>query len=232
MVDRREAQYTSPAWAQCPFPGTNDATADTRGSRGVLMGDRFLVREAIRHTNKGGVYRAVDTRSDAEVIIKEARPHVAEDGLGRDVRVLLRAEARALERLAPLAVAPRPLALFEQSQHLFLAEDLVAGVSLRQWVTDRMHQDGIHRDVSEALAMVDRLVRLMDKAHQVGFIIRDFNPNNIMVLPDGQLRFIDLELAVMEGEWEAEPITVGGTPGFRTSRAAAGSTPSFQRRLL
>ncbi|NIB31265.1 hypothetical protein HBB16_05170 [Pseudonocardia sp. MCCB 268] len=36
------------------------------GGGGVLIGERFLAREAIRHTNKGGVYRVVDTRSGAE----------------------------------------------------------------------------------------------------------------------------------------------------------------------
>ncbi len=229
VVDRREAQYAPPAWAECPFPppegdgssgqtshtsGTNGTASGTNGhGRGVLVGDRFVVREAIRHTNKGGVYRAVDTRSGADAIIKEARPHVAADRTGRDTRDLLRTEARALEEFEPLAVAPRLLALFEQSSHLFLAEELVPGVPLQQWVSDRMRDRGIRRDAAEVLEISERLVELLDVAHQAGFIIRDFNPNNVMVLPDGALRFIDLELAVAEGEQEELPTRLG-TPGF------------------
>ncbi len=234
VEDRRDAQYSPPTWAQCPFPraegngasGRTNGTSGTNGnSGGVLVGDRFLVREAIRHTNKGGVYRAVDTHSGADVIIKEARPHVAADKTGRDTRDLLRAEASALERFRPLAVAPRLLALFEQSRHLFLAEDFVPGVSLQQWVADRMHDRGIRRDVTEILEMVDRLVELMDVAHQAGFIIRDFNPNNVMVRPDGELRFIDLELAVTEGQHEAEPTRLG-TPGFGAPEQLQGGAPA------
>jgi hypothetical protein len=74
--------------------------------------------------NKGGVYRAVDTRTGAEAILKEARPHVAVGESGQDVRDLLRPKARALEAVAPSGLAPRPLALFEQAGHLFIAEEL------------------------------------------------------------------------------------------------------------
>lgn len=241
VEDRRIAQYTPPAWAQCPFPegdgasgrtteasGANGGASGTNGDgAGVPIGDRFLAREAIRHTNKGGVYRAVDTHSGADVIIKEARPHVAADRHGRDTRDLLRAEAGALEEFEPLDVAPRLLALFEHSGHLFLAEDLVPGVPLREWVSERMHERGIRRDLAAVLEMADRLVDLLQIAHSAGFIIRDFNPNNIMVLPDGQLRFIDLELAVKAAEQQEEP-TGMGTPGFGAPEQLAGAPPAVE----
>jgi hypothetical protein len=240
VPDRRDARYAPPAWAQCPFPqpggnGTSARTAATPGTtraaganghgNGVLVGDRFLVREAIRHTNKGGVYRAVDTRSGAEAIIKEARPHVAADRTGRDTRDLLRAEARALEQFEPLAVAPRLLALFEQSSHLFLAEELVAGVPLRQWVTDVMRERGSRREVATVLPIVERLVELLEVAHKAGFIIRDFNPNNVMVRPDGRLRFIDLELAVLPGDRDEVPARLG-TPGFAAPEQMRAAAPA------
>jgi len=123
VEDRRVGQYSPPSWARCPFPDTAGGTASsTKRDGGVLVGERFLVREAIRHVNKGGVYRAVDTLTGADVIIKEARPHVAADPTGKDVRDLLRAEARALEKAGPFGASPRMLMLFEQSEHLFLAE--------------------------------------------------------------------------------------------------------------
>ncbi|MGH8903338.1 MAG: class IV lanthionine synthetase LanL [Egibacteraceae bacterium] len=229
VEDRRVGQYLPPAWAPCPFPGAEgNGVSDTNGGgRGVLVGDRFLAREAIRHVNKGSVYRAVDTQTGADVIIKEARPHVAADDTGKDVRDLLRAEARALEKIGPLGVAPRLLMLFEQSQHLFLAEDLVPGVPLRQWVLDRIRDAGWRRHVPEALEMADRLVELMDVAHQAGLILRDFNPNNIMVLPDGQLRLIDLELTVVAGEQE-EKLTGAGTPGYGAPEQLEGEPPAVE----
>jgi tRNA A-37 threonylcarbamoyl transferase component Bud32 len=229
VEDRRVGQYVPPAWAPCPFPNViGNSTSDTNsGGQGVLLGDRFLVREAIRHLNKGGVYRAVDTQSGADVVIKEARPHVAADETGKDVRDRLRAEARALEKVWPLGVAPRPVMLFEQSQHLFLAEELIPGVPLRQWVPDRIREGGWRRHVPTGLEMAGRLVALMDVIHQASLILRDFNPNNIMVLPDGQLRLIDLELAVMAGEQE-EKLIRAGTPGYSAPEQLQGSSPAVE----
>jgi Lanthionine synthetase C-like protein/Protein kinase domain len=214
VEDRRVGQYLPPAWARCPFPDPVVAVVSgvSDGKGGVLVADRFLVREAIRHVNKGGVYRAVDSETGADVIIKEARPHVAADDTGKDVRDLLRAEARALEKMESFGVAPRMLMLFEHNEHLFLAEELVPGLSLREWVLDRLRHSGWRRHVPGAWEMAQRLVELMDVAHSAGLILRDFTPNNIMVRPDGQLRLIDLELAVLSEK--QEELMGAGTPGY------------------
>lgn len=228
VEDRRVGQYLPPAWARCPFPEpAGKAVPSTNsGAGGVLIGDHFLVREAIRHVNKGGVYRAVDTRTGADVILKEARPHVGADDTGKDVRDLLRAEARALQKIGPLDAAPRMLMLFEESQHLFLAEELIPGLSLREWVLDRIRHGGWRRHVPGTLEMGDRLIELMEVAHRAGLIVRDFNPNNIMVLPDGQLRLIDLELAVLSEE--QEELLGAGTPGYSAPEQMAGGPPTVE----
>jgi tRNA A-37 threonylcarbamoyl transferase component Bud32 len=235
----------APSWAQCPFPVSNQIVTDDRVNehRGkeapgaptdgtsVLIGNRFLIRAAIRHANKGGVYRAVDTASGADVVIKEARPHVGTDLTGKDVRDLLRAEARALELVRPVGVAPRLLELFEQAGHLFLAEELVPGVSLYQWVAEGLRNGAWSRGVPEALDMAGRLVELMDVAHQAGLIIGDFNPNNIMVRPDGGLSIVDLELAVQVGE-QSEESCRAATPGFSAPEQMDGVRPTIEADLF
>jgi tRNA A-37 threonylcarbamoyl transferase component Bud32 len=228
VEDKRVAQYLPPAWAPCPFPapGQDHAAAGQRGEGGGLLKGRFLVREAIRHANKGGVYRAVDTHTGNDVVIKEARPHVAVDAAGRDVRDFLRAEAHALERSGDIGVAPRLVMLFEQGRHLFLAEELIPGVPLRRWVPDRLRDGGWRRRIPEAMEMVGRVVELMDMAHRGGLILRDFNPNNIMVRPDGELRLVDLELAVLAGEPD-EPVHVG-TVGYGAPEQLDGALPTVE----
>jgi tRNA A-37 threonylcarbamoyl transferase component Bud32 len=227
VEDRRVGQYTPPAWARCPFPDSAGKAVSAVNSTkdGLLIGDRFLVREAIRHVNKGSIYRAVDAHTGADVIIKEARPHVAADDTGKDVRDLLRAEARALEKLGPVGAAPRMLKLFEYNEHLFLAEDLVPGVSLREWVLDRIRRSGWRRQIPGALEMVDRLIELMSVAHRVGLVLRDFTPNNIMVRPDGELKLIDLELTVVPGEQE---LMGAGTPGYGAPEQMEGGPAAFE----
>lgn len=231
VEDHRIGRYAPPEWVSCPFPepvapGNGEGNGQESASeRGVLVGGRFLAREAIRQTNRGGIYRAVDTMTGADVVIKEARPHVGADAAGHDERDRLRTEAGALRHLAPLGIAPRLVSVFEQAQHLFLTEELVPGVALRQWVPDRIRESGWRREVPQAVEMAERVVRLMSLAHESGVILRDFNPNNIMVRPDGDLRLIDLELAVFPGEPKAR-FSGGGTPGFCAPEQLRGAPPA------
>ncbi|MEU3751003.1 MULTISPECIES: class IV lanthionine synthetase LanL [Streptomyces] len=218
VEDRRTGRYSPPSWAVSPFPSSvpvSPPPARTAGDAAdgpVVLGGRFAVREAIRHTNKGGVYRGSDVRTGDLVVIKEARPHVEADAAGRDVRDWLRAEARTLEKLRGTGLAPEPLALFEHGGHLFLAQDEVPGVTLRTWVAEHFRDAGAERYRTDALAQVARLVDLVAAAHAHGCVLRDFTPANVMVRPDGELRLIDLELAVLD-DATALPTRVG-TPGF------------------
>ncbi|MFJ3636595.1 class IV lanthionine synthetase LanL [Streptomyces sp. NPDC090112] len=223
VEDKRTGQYSPPPWAVSPFPATVPAPPPDRKAPGgpVLLGGRFSVREAIRHTNKGGVYRGTDVTTGAPVVIKEARPHVEADASGADVRDWLRAEARTLEKLDGTGLAPRSLAMFEHAGHLFLAQEEVPGVPLRNWVAEHFRDAGSARYRTDALDQAARLVDLVAAAHAEGCVLRDFTPGNIMVRPDGELRLIDLELAVLKGD-DALPTTVG-TPGFSAPERLAGA---------
>ncbi|MFE2144091.1 class IV lanthionine synthetase LanL [Streptomyces sp. NPDC059456] len=214
VEDKRTGRYSPPAWAVSPFPASVPVppAAEKTPSGPVLLGGRFSVREAIRHTNKGGVYRGTDVTTGAPIVIKEARPHVEADASGSDVRDWLRAEARTLESLSGTGLAPELLAMFEHAGHLFLAQEEIPGVPLRNWVAEHFRDAGSERYGADALAQAGRLVELVAAAHAHGCVLRDFTPGNIMVRPDGELRLIDLELAVLEGD-AALPTTVG-TPGF------------------
>ncbi|WP_328864776.1 class IV lanthionine synthetase LanL [Streptomyces sp. NBC_00304] len=214
VEDERTGHYAPPSWAACPFPASMPEAPRTAeaASGPVLLGGRFAVREAIRQTNKGGVYRGTDVTTGAPVVIKETRPHVEADASGRDVRDWLRAEASALERLTGSGLAPEALALFEHGRHLFLAQSEIPGVPLRVWVAEHFRDVGSERYRVDALAQVARLVELVEAAHAHGCVLRDFTPGNVMVRPDGELRLIDLELAVVA---DGSPLpTRVGTPGF------------------
>lgn len=214
VEDKRTGQYSPPSWAVSPFPPSVPAPPATEKAAigPVVLGGRFSVREAIRHTNKGGVYRGTDVTTGAPVVIKEARPHVEGDASGCDVRDWLRAEARTLEKLSGTGLAPEPLAMFEHGGHLFLAQEEVPGIPLRNWVAEHFRDAGSERYRADALAQAGRLVDLIAAAHAHGCVLRDFTPGNIMVRPDGELRLIDLELAVLQDD-AALPTQVG-TPGF------------------
>jgi serine/threonine protein kinase len=223
VEDRREPRFAPPPWAHLPLAdgatASSHPTTTRDGVRAILLGRRFRVTGALRHANKGGIYRAIDELEGGEVIVKEARPHVAGDDRGYDARDVLRREAAALERLAAVGIAPLPLALFEQGGHLFLAQERVPGVTLRRWVSDE--RSGTHR-----LRLAIRLAEALESAHVAGVVVRDFTPNNVMVTPDDEVRLIDLELALLEADDFEEDLGRGRlTPGYGAPEQLHGGSP-------
>ncbi|WP_051782557.1 MULTISPECIES: lanthionine synthetase LanC family protein [unclassified Streptomyces] len=175
LKDERSAGFVLPPWATYPFPDepagptAARATAATAKAPAVLLGGRFKVVRAVRHANKGGVYRASDERTGLDVIVKHARAHVGARLDGSDVRDRLRDEARMLERLAPLGVTPGKVHLFEEQGDLFLAEELVPGQPLHLWQSARARDGGPAADRFSLGVMVFSLLTDLDPRWAAGW---------------------------------------------------------------
>ncbi|MGC0416591.1 class IV lanthionine synthetase LanL [Embleya sp. AB8] len=210
--DPREAWFTPPPWAPDPLvERARSAAAAPAAARppGVLIGGRFAVTSALRHSAKGGVFLGKDTSTNADVVVKQARAHIEVDRSGRDACAALRHEAVLMQRLAHTGVTPRQVALLEEAETIFLAQERVPGEPLRTWV-GRHAQDP---DVPwpQARTLVEGLLRLVRTVHGEGLVIRDLSPTNVLVGPDLAVRLVDLELAAESGTRAG----AAGTPGYR-----------------
>jgi pimeloyl-ACP methyl ester carboxylesterase len=171
VEDRRAAVFSPPAWAVAPLEAPAGAAAASAAA--VLLNGRFEVSAAIRHANKGGVYRASDRLTGAEVIIKEARPDVATDRSGEDARDLLRHEAKVLRHLASLGLVPQVVDEFDQDGHHFLAEQLLPGETLQRRL-GLPAAGGTVWPPAEALpGLIQRLTRVVHNVHAADVVIRD-----------------------------------------------------------
>lgn len=65
--------------------------------------------------------------------------------------------------------------------------------------------------VADALRIVEQVARGLDYAHRNGVIHRDVKPSNIIVLPDGTAKILDLGLSKNTGASEQSFQTVSGT---------------------
>ncbi|MFB9904450.1 class IV lanthionine synthetase LanL [Allokutzneria oryzae] len=215
VPDARSPWFTPPAWAEIPVGGVITPPPPPRPRAPVVLNDRFLVREAIRHAARGGVYRALDQRTGSEVIIKQARAHIGALITGQDARDALRREARMLRELKGLG--PEVVDVFEQDEHVFLAETAVNGQSLGQWVYATFGRDGDGRglELSRALDLARRLTALLAEVHARDVVYRDFTPGNVMLTPAGELKLIDPEIAARPGEWTY----LAYTPGYAAPEA-------------
>ncbi|MFE2721654.1 class IV lanthionine synthetase LanL [Kitasatospora sp. NPDC059327] len=211
--DRRQAGFSPPAWAVSPLPPPEEPPAAPGTS--VLLNDRYVVRKAIRHAYRGGVFLGSDRRTGQEVVIKEARRHVGATLTGTDAGDRLGHEADMHALLAPTGLCPKVLSVFHQGGNRYLAQERIAGQTLRSWVTERLRPDR-----ASVLELAAQLVTVVEAVHELGLVLRDLSPNNLMVTPDGELRLIDLEALARPGE----PVLGIRTPGFCAPEVVEGTT--------
>ncbi|MFC1419048.1 class III lanthionine synthetase LanKC [Streptacidiphilus cavernicola] len=217
VPDERRPSFVLPAGIEDPFLGNRPPRGPARGGP-ALLNDRFQVQEAIRHSNGGGTYQALDTRTGATVFVKEAR---ARNGYGADwtdARERLRQEHRSLRTVHEQApgVCPEPLDYFGHWEHEFLVTEFVPGHPLFRW--SAVHQvlpqlDTDPRRRAEYLARVERLLdslrSALDRLHAIGLRFGDLSHGNVLVQDDDTVRLIDFETATALSEPPVQLGTIG-----------------------
>jgi tetratricopeptide (TPR) repeat protein len=176
----------------------------------------YELHEELGRGGMGAVFRAVDTRSGAEVALKLL------GAANEQARRRLLVEAQALARLRHRNV----VSLLEAGEHRgrpWLALELVRGRSLEA----RLAREG-PLPAREAALLVRSLAVGLAHAHREGVVHRDLKPANVLLPADGgEPKLGDFGLA---GFTEAEPghsrlTKTGafmGTPGYWAPEQAAG----------
>lgn len=197
VPDSRQPWFILPDWEAELFPSPpNDITPAS-----VLLNDRYRVDKVIRHSNRGGVYRAVDQTTGDSVVVKQARRNVGCEINKQDAQHALRREADNLARLR--AICPEPLDFFEYQGDYFLVQPQIDGVTLSRHIRD-LHADASYKFSPGALTTTRRLAlelgELLRGIHAQDLVCRDFTPHNIMIDRDDRLVMIDPELVATPGE--------------------------------
>ena len=143
----------------------------------------------LSHLADGGmatVYIALDQRLDRKVALKVMHPDLAKD---ESFVLRFRREARS----AAILSHPNVVAVFDQGEddgHVFLAMELVNGVTLRQV----MQSEG-PLTPRAALDIFDPVLQALGAAHSAGLIHRDVKPENVILREDGTVKVADFGLA-------------------------------------
>jgi WD40 repeat protein len=143
------------------------------GAAGLPSVPGYEVLGELGRGGMGVVYRARDTRLGRVVALKVvlAGSHAAASERSR-----FRAEAEAVARLQH----PHVVQVFEVGEHAgvpFMALEFCAGGSLAAWLA------GTPLPPRAAAALVERLARAVQAAHEAGIIHRDLKPANVLLAP-------------------------------------------------
>ncbi len=231
MRDQRQAFFSLPPWVEDPFEESGEE------DDGAVIGGSFEVTAMISANNRGGVYEAIDLESGSTVVIKEARPHVHRTTRGTatiDSHLLLEHEFDVLRHLEGLDCTVRPIKLFREWEHLFMAAEKIQGVMLRTaagqpenlWLPHARNGMSFNDIQPKFHRLSESLLDAIEAIHARGVIISDLSSNNVMVDADSwDIRLIDFEAAIRVGKDEhlMPVLSTWTTPGFfRKQRITSG----------
>ena len=255
--DARDVKAHVELCAQCR-DWLREATADQKLVEGVC---RALDREA--HTPECGTGKDHDRRAERAEDLDDVLPHIdrydIREEIGRGgMGVTYRATQRSTGQVVAIKVLAsakmlspdarhrfdREVELAARLQHPNIARVYDSGVSHGLPWYAMEFVDGVHLDAyvkehglhsRDILAIMARICRAVQHAHQRGVIHRDLKPSNIMVSSEGTPHVLDFGLAkaILEPDDGPTVTSVGqiaGTPAFMSPEQAAGRTDDIDTR--
>ncbi len=168
--------------------------------------DRYLIRERIGEGGMAVVYRALNTRLDAEVAVKLIRterlaPEIAGSALKRFER-----EAKSLAQLTHANIVG-VMDYGDYEGQPYLVMEFLRGGSLKKFLGKPMPWQ-------QAVRLVIPIAYALEYAHKHNVIHRDVKPSNILLTESGQPMLVDFGIAkIVEEEVTIDLTGTRGTIG-------------------
>jgi hypothetical protein len=196
-----------------------EASGDTRGAPGTVIGGRYALRTAIGHGGMGTVWRASDTLLRRDVAVKEVLLPQGIAASDRDAMYqrTLR-EARAAAALSHPAVV-QVYDVVTESGRPWIVMELLQARSLAEIIVE----DGPL--APRAVAKIGiALLGALEMAHAAGVLHRDVKPANVLICIDGRCVLTDFGVARMPSDSQlTTPGMVLGSPHFISPERAIGA---------
>lgn len=185
--------------------------------------DGFEIVSVLHESRATLLYKVRSLASGETLVLKTLQPRLAGDrlsseGLLAEEWLAKRIVSPHFPQVVPIAAATR--------HHLYYVMTYHAGATLQQ------HLDaGRHFTVSEVVQIGMQIARGLGTLHRLSVLHRDVKPANLLQEPDGNLRILDLGVALAAGVPYPELKGNPGTPSFMAPELFEGEAASVQSDL-
>jgi serine/threonine protein kinase len=212
-----------------PDDSTNNSK-ETRLSNEYLVGGRYRI---IREIGSGGfskTYLAEDLESveRSRCLIKQLQPQFSGNTAWQEsIKRRFANEAIVQQRLGSHFQIPQLYAYFAENQQFYLVQEFVEGQELRQEI------ESAPLNQSQAIALLQDVLGILDFIHKNNVIHRDIKPSNLIRRKqDGKFVLIDFgavkELSTLALNWQEQLVNTQlvGTQGYMPPEQIIGK-PTF-----
>lgn len=194
-----------------PGPGVEDLPTLDGIPPGLVLGQRYQMRELLGRGGMGEVWRAFDLKLRVDVALKAIRP---ERVAAPRAQELLRQEVRSAREVVSPCVC-RVFDLVVEDGRELVSMEYVDGTTLADILRERGPLD-----LQEARGIAAQFLSGLEAIHQAGLVHRDLKPENVMITRSGRVVVMDFGLA--KGQLEDAAGTVSGTPGYMPPEQSRG----------
>ena len=179
-------------------------------SKDQVLSGRYRLISLQGQGGMASVYQAYDLTLERTVAIKVLRPEY-------DAGDVFRHEARAIAKLPH----PNIVTVFDIGQHNgtnYIVMEFVKGQDLKQWI-----QAEAPFYIGRAVDIIVQVCEAVGFAHEQGIVHCDLKPQNVLVLPNGQIKVADFGIAHMRSNAGARPSSKAwGTPYYAAPEQISG----------
>ncbi len=151
-----------------------------------VIGERYEIQEIIGIGGMSIVYKAYDRVDDRIVAVKILKDEFMAN---EEFRMRFKNESKAISMLShPNIVKVYDVSFGENLQYIVM--EYVEGITLKEYIERQKVLD-----IREAEHFVIQILRALQHAHDKGIIHRDIKPQNIILLPNANIKVTDFGIA-------------------------------------
>lgn len=223
-------------------PVENNVTAlgKVEKKSGKRIGYNYIILKSLKESRKNDVVKCFYIKSLLNFgfcVIKEGTYGESLDKHGRDIKSRLIWQGKLHAALQDKVRVPRLLGNFEENGNYYLVIELIKGKSLGRVMEKKRKylREGLINGTKIGLKFIDYAIQLVDLLgllHKQGIVHRDATAANFIVMPDGSLAIIDLELSYsLQEQYPFPPFTLG-TQGYMSPEQEITSIPTIKEDIF
>ncbi len=207
---------------------------------GNRIGYNYIVIKSLKESQKNDVVKCLYIKSFTNFgfcVIKEGTYGDSKDKHGRDIKDRLMWQQQLHAELQDKVRMPRLLGHFEENGNYYLVIERIKGKPLYKVCREKNGElrEGLLTGTRVGITFVDYLIQIVDllnTLHKHQVVHRDATSNNFIIMPNGKVAVIDMELSYSLQQQAPAPPYQLGTHGYMSPEQLKTETPTIKEDVF